>query len=353
MRVMHMDSGLGNQMLDYAEYLAARIINPDGEMYIDTVLYDLPDDKPGMFSKWNGYELESVFGIKAPLLCDKLGKEAWDRIVGKVKESRFWESGWNYAPIITDAINAEGYQLVNMQKNSLANIQKEQEGKKKIGRRMIRAFFQTGTGYQVKQILKRQMEERIVSAESAKYDVFRKYPEDIFSGHSLQLRYKNTGIERIDSNIRKEFTFPQITDQENAGAIQKIRSCNAVSIHARRGDMLSVNAYCYKYGYFKRAVQYIKHHVENPVFFFFCDQDSRGWCEQNEDVFGLNFQTDHIEFVTWNAGKTSFRDMQLMAECRHNIFTESSFGFWGAYLNSHPDKITCAPDPTINATNWF
>ena len=115
---MHMDSGLGNQMLDYAEYLAARIINPDGEMYIDTVLYDLPDDRPGMFSKWNGYELESVFGIKAPLLCDKLGKEAWDRIVSRVEESRFWESGWNYAPIITDAINAEGYQLVNMVQKS-------------------------------------------------------------------------------------------------------------------------------------------------------------------------------------------------------------------------------------------
>ena len=75
--------------------------------------------------------------------------------------------------------------------------------------------------------------------------------------------------------------------------------------------------------------------------------------EENEKIFGLNFQKDTIRFVTWNAGRESFRDMQLMAACRHNIFTESTFGFWGAYLNENPDKITCAPDPTILATNWF
>ena len=51
-----MDSGLGNQMLDYAEYLAIRESNPDGEIYIETLIYDLPDDRPGMFSKWNCYE---------------------------------------------------------------------------------------------------------------------------------------------------------------------------------------------------------------------------------------------------------------------------------------------------------
>ena len=135
--------------------------------------------------------------------------------------------------------------------------------------------------------------------------------------------------------------------------LEFIRGCNAVSIHARRSDLLFLNGYCYKYGFFRRAVHYIKRHVKDPVFIFFTDEKSVGWCEQNDKVFGLNFTKDQVRFVDWNKGEESCRNMQLMAECRHNIFTESTFGFWGAYLNRHPDKITCAPDPLILATHSF
>ena len=48
MRVVHTDSGLGNQMLDYAEYLAIRRMNPVGDYAFETILYELPDDVPGM-----------------------------------------------------------------------------------------------------------------------------------------------------------------------------------------------------------------------------------------------------------------------------------------------------------------
>ena len=53
MRVVHMDSGLGNQMLDYAEFLAIQESNPDDICYLETIIYDLPH-VPGMFSQWNG-----------------------------------------------------------------------------------------------------------------------------------------------------------------------------------------------------------------------------------------------------------------------------------------------------------
>ena len=135
--------------------------------------------------------------------------------------------------------------------------------------------------------------------------------------------------------------------------MELIHDTNSVSIHARRGDLLFLNGHCYKFGFFKRAVRYIKKHVKDPVFIFFTDENSIGWCEENEKIFGLDFKKDRVEFVTWNKGEDSFRDMQLMVECKHNIFTESTFGFWGAFLNSNPDKITCAPDVTISSTNAF
>lgn len=353
MRVVHMDSGLGNQMLDFAEYLAIRQENPDGEIYVENVIYDIPNHD-GMISQWNGYELERIFGIKLPMLKDKIGSEAWQRIVDKTEQSNFWKNEkWDYASVITQAINDEGFHLTNMQKNSRSNIVAEQKAKEKLPRRMLRSFFQTAAGYQIKRIVKMHMQSKLIAAENAKYNVFQKYPDNTFVGHSFAFKYMGFGIEKIDQELREYFRFPKITDEKNAEALKKIQECNAVAIHARRSDMLFLNGYCYKYGFFRRAVKYIKKHVEKPVFFFFCDEKSRGWCEENQRIFGLNFKKDEIRFVTWNSGTESFRDMQLMAECKHNIFTESTFGFWGAYLNRNPDKITCAPDPTILANHWF
>ena len=70
MRVVHMDSGLGNQMLDYAEYLAICSQNQDEKCYLENLIYELPF-KDGMFSMWNGYELGRIFGINPPNIKEK------------------------------------------------------------------------------------------------------------------------------------------------------------------------------------------------------------------------------------------------------------------------------------------
>ena len=120
---------------------------------------------------------------------------------------------------------------------------------------------------------------------------------------------------------------------------EKMRSCNAVSIHLRRGDYLTpgnqemFGGICTE-EYYERAVRYMKEHVEDAHFFVFSDDPAHA----REKYAG-----DEYTIVDINHGKDSFYDMWLMSKCKHNICANSTFSFWGARLNSNEEKIMIRP----------
>lgn len=351
MLVVHMDSGLGNQMLDYAEYIAIQKSNPEEKCYLENIIYDLPHQE-GMFSMWNGYELERIFGIQLPNIKELFSQQEWRKILKTVEESEFWKESWNYAPYIVDALGEHGLVLNNFGKAAGSNPALSKSVKVRL-RYMLTCFLRTAPGYHIKRILRLILKNKLIQQKKNSYDIFQKYPHDSYVGHSFAFKYAGMGIEKVDREIRAAFRFPPIADEKNLEILKLIQNNESVSIHARRSDLLFLNGHCYQHGFFKRAVKYIKKRVQNPVFIFFTDENSIGWCEENAGTFGLDLRKDEVRYVTWNKGEESYRDMQLMAQCKHNIFTESTFGFWGAYLNENPNKITCAPDVTILATNTF
>jgi hypothetical protein len=83
------------------------------------------------------------------------------------------------------------------------------------------------------------------------------------------------------------------------------------------------------------SISFIKNKVDNPTIFIFSDDIN--WCKNN-------FDFDNMVFVEGNYDKDSYKDMQLMSLCKNNIIANSSFSWWGAWLNSKEDKIVCAPD---------
>lgn len=351
MKIIHIESGLGNQMLSYCEYLAMKKANPSDDIYIENIIFDIPECND-IICQWNGYELERIFGIKSPNIREYFSECQWNQIMDDIRDSEFWLRNWNYPVHFTNAFRNAGLEI----KNIRGDFEKGgtwvafDRNRKKTWKDYIR-------NYDIYKYLKMKKDYFVERKKSSIADyrpsMFIHSDDNLFTGQKLLMKNRGCGIEEIESEIRKTFCFPAIEDEKNADAISTIHNCNSVAIHARRGDMLGYNYNCYRFGYFQRAVKFIRSRVRNPVFFIFCDPGSVQWAKDNAYILGLDFKKDNIHFIDWNKGLNSFRDMQLMAECKHQIITNSSFGWWGAWLNKNPEKITCSPSYMINTTHTF
>ena len=57
-----------------------------------------------------------------------------------------------------------------------------------------------------------------------------------------------------------------------------------------------------------------------------------------------NFDLPDAVYVDWNKGEDSWQDMMLMSRCRHHVICNSTFSWWGAWLNPRKEKIIIAPE---------
>lgn len=148
------------------------------------------------------------------------------------------------------------------------------------------------------------------------------------------------------NEVINAFSFKYISEKNIKEA--SIIQCNeSVSIHVRRGDYVGNNTYanCATKDYYIRAIDYIKSKYPECRFWVFSNEID--WCKENLiDTIG-----NKVSFVDWNTGNDSYQDMYLMSQCKHNIIANSSFSWWGAYLNKNEDKIVVAPEKWFN-TNF-
>lgn len=151
-------------------------------------------------------------------------------------------------------------------------------------------------------------------------------------------------FDQVGAQIRQDFSFKIALNGANQAMADRIGATNAVSLHIRRGDYASNpnNAGVYRLcspAYYQAAIAHIAQHVPDPHFFIF--SDDMAWARAH-----LNMDFPHV-FVDHNAGSDSFNDMRLMSLCKHHIIANSSFSWWGAWLNPRPQKIVVAPQ------QWF
>jgi len=144
----------------------------------------------------------------------------------------------------------------------------------------------------------------------------------------------------ISKQVRKDFTFRN-TDLTDKKILKKIKNTNSISIHIRRGDYESdpntkklLGGIC-TIDYYNQAINLIQSRINKPVFFIF--SDDLNWAKEN-----LRLSSKHF-FIDINRGENSYKDMFLMSYCKHNIIANSSFSWWGAWLNKNQNKLVIAP----------
>lgn len=146
------------------------------------------------------------------------------------------------------------------------------------------------------------------------------------------------------SIIANELSIKIPPSDKNQKLLVEIQNCNAVSLHIRRGNYVSVTAFNQVLGtcsleYYASALDYITERINDPVFYIFSDDIE--WAKQNL------LSAHKFVFVDINDAKHDYEDVRLMQNCKHNIVANSTFSWWGAWLNNSPDKIIIAPQ------QWF
>lgn len=168
------------------------------------------------------------------------------------------------------------------------------------------------------------------------------YMPEIFDVDDVYL-YGFWGCERYYMDIipllQQKIVFPESGHPRNRELMDVMARQNAVGIHVRRKDYLTV-ADGKRYmgictdAYYEGAMAYIAERVENPVYYIFSD---------DADYARTHYDKPNMHVVDWNTGKNSMYDMKLMSCCRHNICANSTFSIWGARLNKNADKIVIRP----------
>ncbi len=255
MVIVQIEGGLGNQMFQYALYVAFT----DKKISTRADIYKFKD-----YKLHNGYELERIFGIKASYVGKKQRA-----IVKALSKCLHVLSGHPY-------------------KEKPSRQWQFQGAVCKIRFGFLKGYWQT-----------------------------EKY------------------FEAVSLTVRERFTFPPIQDERNKEILTKIKSCSSVSLHIRRGDYLNTaQPSNLPLGYYENAISLLNASVPDACFFVFSDDIA--WAREN-------VKEKNVHFIDWNTGSESFRDMQLMSHCEHNIIANSSFSWWGAWLNGNANKLVLAP----------
>lgn len=185
---------------------------------------------------------------------------------------------------------------------------------------------------------------RVIKEKSPEFDLsILNLPDNVYlDGYWNSEKY----FLKVKDSIKKEFVFKGQISSENKELLILITSVESISLHIRRGDYVNDYKTLQHHGlcdidYYSKAIETIGDKVQSPYFFVF--SDDLEWAKTN---LKLKYP---VVYIDNNRKDDSFWDMYLMCKCKHNIIANSTFSWWGAWLNENPNKIIIAPQKWLNA----
>ncbi len=200
------------------------------------------------------------------------------------------------------------------------------------------AKFNFSSAYQVHTNITYYADNIFRNVTNGDCELFYQYDEPSFSFNELP--YKNglllNGYFQSERYLNRPLILKLFEpDLKHLKYINSKYNFNdMVSIHVRRGDYVNKQDKhpVQSLDYYNNAIE----HFDNSKSFYILSDDIE-WCK-------LHFKGKQFKFIE---NELDYIDLWIMNLCEHNIIANSSFSWWGAWLNKNPDKIVIAPK------NWF
>ena len=178
--------------------------------------------------------------------------------------------------------------------------------------------------------------ENIYIEKTIGYVDIKRQTASCYDGYWLSYKYFSGMADELRRDLQ-----PKESVIIPSNIYNEIVNNESVAIHIRRGDYLSKTSKSIYWNcgddYYKGGISYLKNKLKDPVFYIFSDDIQ--WVRENF-TFLPESQT---RFIKHDLQPSDCIDITLMRSCRHNIISNSTFGWWGAYLGDYKNKIVIAP----------
>ena len=145
-------------------------------------------------------------------------------------------------------------------------------------------------------------------------------------------------VESMATELREDFQFRAAASGKTLDVLRHIgQQRNPVSLHMRRGDytLAAEGNIALPMDYYRRGIAYLRERLDDATFFVFSDDIAFARANLPPGLAAI--------FVDHNEDATAHDDLRLMAACHHHLIANSTFSWWGAWLNPRAHKLVYAP----------
>lgn len=287
MKIQFLNGGLANQAFQYIFARHYALSHPGEVMYLD-------DSYFALHTVHNGYELEKVFGIKAPMLSECFTEDVWAFMLEEKKKGKS-------IPQILEENGLPIYMVTE------------------VGEEYRRFNPFEGTVYAA------PYNQYMPEVQNLSDNV---YYHGYWINRSWFMAYQRVFLQ--------EFQFPEITEEKNLEYAYQINSSRSAAFHVRRGDYVTLN-WAFDTKTHRMLVEKFRELAPGD-WRMFVFSDDIPWCRENAEEMGLG----HFREVTYVEGNTqgmNYRDLQLMSMCKGMILSGSIFCYLAALFNPNKKYI--------------